>query len=57
MFTLILFWVNVGKNDYVSLTHFSQRSFVISKAGLGIVTYSMQVREIVHNPFGIGFNL
>ena len=57
MFTLILFWVNVGKNDYVSLTHFSQRSFVISKAGLGIVTYSMQVREIVHNPFGIRFNL
>ena len=21
-----VFWVNLGKNDYVSLTHFSQRS-------------------------------
>ena len=45
VFTIILFWVNLKKNDYVSLTHFSQGSFVISKAGLGIVTFSMQVRE------------
>ena len=45
-----VFWVNLGKNDYVSLTHFSQRSFVISKAGLEIVVYSMHVT--IHLGFG-----